>query len=399
MFTEKSSSECRTPLGLGVLPMAAVPMPQMSVGASSHGKGECRPCAWFHKPQGCRNGADCQHCHLCPEGEIKSRKKAKSARMRHQVPEDDEQVSEEECHQAEVSHKALKPPGLELQGSSVVEPIVLAAPPVGELPSVGSANHGHGDCKPCAWFHKEQGCKNGKECRHCHLCPNDEIKNRKKNKVTVMRIMAAADAAAAEVKTYADTVTNIAYDAAQWEGLWSMMFQPGNVGSLLETTAPVHALEGPAIYPRQLDAFLEAGGELSTSQEEEEEEEEGEEDKEEKDEGEEEEEEHLLSGSAEESLMMPSKVQPHFLIPSVSPPPSSGSILHDTGKCKPCAWFHKPGGCLNGQACCHCHLCPDGEIKARRKVKHAGIRNGALVSNDGKASTRSSRILRISPLL
>ena len=27
--------------------------------------------------------------------------------------------------------------------------------------------------------------------------------------------------------------------------------------------------------------------------------------------------------------------------------------------------YHKPGGCKNGQECGHCHLCPDGEIKAQ----------------------------------
>merc|ERR1712064_40437 len=41
--------------------------------------------------------------------------------------------------------------------------------------------------------------------------------------------------------------------------------------------------------------------------------------------------------------------------------PSTGSTLHNYGKCKPCAWFWKPQGCLNGQTCGHCHLCPQGE--------------------------------------
>ena len=26
---------------------------------------------------------------------------------------------------------------------------------------------------------------------------------------------------------------------------------------------------------------------------------------------------------------------------------------------RPCAWFHKPAGCSNGDACAHCHLCPE----------------------------------------
>lgn len=31
-------------------------------------------------------------------------------------------------------------------------------------------------------FWKEGGCKNGKDCRHCHLCPEGEIRHRKKLK-------------------------------------------------------------------------------------------------------------------------------------------------------------------------------------------------------------------------
>lgn len=58
--------------------------------------------------------------------------------------------------------------------------------------------------------------------------------------------------------------------------------------------------------------------------------------------------------------------------PGLSPPagsPSHGSLLHGGGHCRPCAWFWKAGGCLNGEDCAHCHLCPEGEIKARKKAK------------------------------
>eukprot|EP00971_Amphidinium_carterae_P128467 2544780-Amphidinium_carterae.1 len=38
--------------------------------------------------------------------------------------------------------------------------------------SIGSEKHGTGSCKPCAWYYKSaQGCQNGEECMHCHLCP------------------------------------------------------------------------------------------------------------------------------------------------------------------------------------------------------------------------------------
>mmetsp|Transcript_48753 Transcript_48753/g.136399 ORF Transcript_48753/g.136399 Transcript_48753/m.136399 type:complete len:322 (-) Transcript_48753:258-1223(-) len=60
------------------------------------------------------------------------------------------------------------------------------------------------------------------------------------------------------------------------------------------------------------------------------------------------------------------------------PEVSKGSALHGTGKCQPCAWFWKAGrGCQIGAACGYCHLCPEGEIKARKKAKLAAIRRTA----------------------
>mmetsp|Transcript_73799 Transcript_73799/g.130377 ORF Transcript_73799/g.130377 Transcript_73799/m.130377 type:complete len:226 (-) Transcript_73799:395-1072(-) len=53
--------------------------------------------------------------------------------------------------------------------------------PAGSSPhSVGSAGHASGDCKPCAWFWKPEGCQNDKDCLHCHFCPAGEVNRRKK---------------------------------------------------------------------------------------------------------------------------------------------------------------------------------------------------------------------------
>lgn len=46
-------------------------------------------------------------------------------------------------------------------------------------PSVGSAQHRSGRCKPCAFFHTK-GCQNGKACLFCHLCPPGEKARRKR---------------------------------------------------------------------------------------------------------------------------------------------------------------------------------------------------------------------------
>lgn len=51
-------------------------------GSLQHHAGACRPCAWFWKPTGCENGVDCDYCHICPEGELKVRKKSKQAMLR-----------------------------------------------------------------------------------------------------------------------------------------------------------------------------------------------------------------------------------------------------------------------------------------------------------------------------
>jgi hypothetical protein len=55
------------------------------------------------------------------------------------------------------------------------------------VPSVGSQSHGAGACRPCAWVWKADGCKNGKDCRHCHSCPQSEIKRRRAARLTAKR--------------------------------------------------------------------------------------------------------------------------------------------------------------------------------------------------------------------
>ncbi|CAE7363053.1 unnamed protein product [Symbiodinium pilosum] len=82
--------------------------------------------------------------------------------------------------------------------------------------------------------------------------------------------------------------------------------------------------------------------------------------------------------------------------------PSKGSGAHGSGKCRPCAWFWKPQGCQNDKDCGYCHLCPEGELKNRKKSKVAAMRMGALVpaKPSQKAKCPSgARVLKLSPLL
>lgn len=58
-------------------------------------------------------------------------------------------------------------------------------------------------------------------------------------------------------------------------------------------------------------------------------------------------------------------------------PSSRGSLLHDgSGRCSPCAWHYKPQGCQLAAACPYCHVCPQGELKRRKKAKVAALRQG-----------------------
>jgi hypothetical protein len=54
-----------------------------------HRKGECQPCAYFaFRADGCRQGSNCEFCHLCTKSQAKAKKKVKSARMKAVVDQD-----------------------------------------------------------------------------------------------------------------------------------------------------------------------------------------------------------------------------------------------------------------------------------------------------------------------
>jgi hypothetical protein len=80
---------------------------------------------------------------------------------------------------------------------------------------------------------------------------------------------------------------------------------------------------------------------------------------------------------------------------------SAGSSLHGSGRCRPCAWFWKPGSCQNLDNCSYCHLCPEGELKSRKKAKVAMMRLGVVTPKaKGPAIIESAgNVLRLSSLL
>jgi len=89
----------------------------------------------------------------------------------------------------EPPHDVIHLAGRQLFGEALDSAILdETAPPSQPLPSPGSAPHGTGRCNPCAWFWKPKGCQNGGNCAYCHLCPEGELKNRKKAKVAALRM-------------------------------------------------------------------------------------------------------------------------------------------------------------------------------------------------------------------
>lgn len=195
----------------GAVPSRA---PGWSQGSALHESGGCEPCAWFWKPAGCRNAADCKRCHLCEEGALKHRKKAKVAMMRTKIPAEAEDgcatasttgcvsvsptAATDGAASQELAPARASAPQLptQLQGAPPEQPQVQpqadAAEPAApaeqqENINFGSRLHMTGECEPCAWFWRPTGCSHGIECRRCHLCPEGEVKARKKKKLALLR--------------------------------------------------------------------------------------------------------------------------------------------------------------------------------------------------------------------
>eukprot|EP00446_Apocalathium_sp_SHHI-4_P015044 CAMPEP_0177204000 /NCGR_PEP_ID=MMETSP0367-20130122/28112_1 /TAXON_ID=447022 ORGANISM="Scrippsiella hangoei-like, Strain SHHI-4" /NCGR_SAMPLE_ID=MMETSP0367 /ASSEMBLY_ACC=CAM_ASM_000362 /LENGTH=340 /DNA_ID=CAMNT_0018652663 /DNA_START=61 /DNA_END=1083 /DNA_ORIENTATION=- len=75
---------------------------------------------------------------------------------------------------------------LDSDASGIPPPPLGPAPGSEELPSMGSAEHVIGTCKPCAFFFTK-GCENGLTCRFCHLCGPEERRRRQKDKIQQLK--------------------------------------------------------------------------------------------------------------------------------------------------------------------------------------------------------------------
>ncbi|CAE7773527.1 unnamed protein product [Symbiodinium microadriaticum] len=436
-----------------------------SKGSLLHGTGNCKPCAWMWKSQGCLNGALCMRCHLCPAGEIKRRKKEQLKRLT--VPRCKDENGEEEDEEEEEEQETANALNVLQMGSSssVIAPLLSATslPPVPPplsppsvnfledvvppaptwetlkqepLASVGSALHGTGNCKPCAWFWKPQGCRNGRDCGHCHVCPPGESKMRRQVKLAALR--------AQEPHLDAQEADAVELPELTWRpppGLEPCPppMAPPMPPSLPEQPQPPQPLDfwckaksgcgartaGIVLQPierppEQLEAAIDAPTsetrppvidwslplpdspkskpmaflgksfgqrQLWTDHI-------GQKPDVAVDKPEDLCEEsgvkrastlrlpaldgscpRVHSGVALERL--PSEDLGALQADDLADLPSVGSVLHAKGCCSPCAWVWKPQGCHNGRNCGRCHLCPPGEVKLRKKAKAREARSAA----------------------
>jgi len=57
----------------------------------------------------------------------------------------------------------------------------------GYLPSKGAVDHASGECKPCAWHWKPGGCTNGYDCDFCHLCGDNQLRDRRRARLAFIK--------------------------------------------------------------------------------------------------------------------------------------------------------------------------------------------------------------------
>lgn len=266
------------------------------------------------------------------------------------------------------------------RSQSVKFPPGLQPPP--DKPSHGSLLHGHGVCRPCAWFWKPSGCQNGADCGHCHLCPVGEIKARKKVKQTIMRLGLATPKVSADSELDDD-------DEAETLLASSMVEAATEIEALLVAAA------APVICKKIESDYVETGSKSLCSEY-----------------------DASTTGSERDTNSPSSNLEstssptnesetiniPPGLIASTanlkaiptpgkadradrSQLPSKGSAAHASGDCRPCAWFWKASGCQTGRDCKYCHLCTSSELKSRKKSKLAIMRLGLLSPKEAAKAT------------
>jgi len=230
------------------------------------------------------------------------------------------------------------------------------------LPSKGSELHASGGCKPCTWFWKASGCQNGRECMHCHLCPKSASKLRKKDNLRAKKAAACSSDQAEEPSIWQQPHVDAMPQLVQQ---WSVPFRPPP--GLPHPPPPVSkfiaplGLGFPSGEPDVKQRVLHSDDESTADG---------------------------LSQQADQCGISDSGELDAPSVPASEDLCSVGSRLHAAGECKPCSWFWKPQGCKNGKDCLHCHVCPDGEVRRKKKQKAVEIRKlNSMMPADAKSTS------------
>jgi len=85
------------------------------------------------------------------------------------------------------------------------------APQTPPWPSLGSATHALGICKPCDFQHRTS-CRAGYKCQFCHLCPPGENRRRKKQKQAAAKLCRRMEAAGVEAPTVTEIIANLKWE-------------------------------------------------------------------------------------------------------------------------------------------------------------------------------------------
>jgi len=190
-------------------PGLAPPQGFPSHGSLLHSNNMCRPCSWFHRQGGCRNGLQCSYCHLCPDGVAKRRKAAKR------------QVVRESIQTAVLAGPTSHGTPKTTEGSVIADPPEeLPEDPPESLdsddpePSKGlqdfdqkvdgamtglaeqnehplSLSHKSSECDLCLWFWTSSERQRGEDCKFSHVCTKDVVRLAKK--ITFGRLGAACE--------------------------------------------------------------------------------------------------------------------------------------------------------------------------------------------------------------
>mmetsp|Transcript_64079 Transcript_64079/g.152821 ORF Transcript_64079/g.152821 Transcript_64079/m.152821 type:complete len:303 (+) Transcript_64079:173-1081(+) len=166
----------------------------ISVGSVGHPHECALPCKYNSKARGCKDGANCVRCHICP---WRGNSKYQKSRLVAASPESNDQED------AESTHSTTAPPSLNDETDlSTASPVarVNQASPVSQFASLsmcqefngatsylaspmkigqeaapqdwsmGSLGHPHRCGVACKYKNRKGGCRNGRQCSSCHIC-------------------------------------------------------------------------------------------------------------------------------------------------------------------------------------------------------------------------------------